>query len=138
MDIAANLGAGADGNVRVDHGALAHVGADVDVCRRHHYGAGGKVGAAADAGPAGDDANAVLRLEIPYREGGFVKKRELSLRHVRNPPQAEALEYGLLYPHVHNPLAVNLFRYAYDALFEVVHEIVKLFQGHFFHNSSSV
>ena len=55
----ADLRAGSDQRVRIDHRAVVDVGADVDVHRRHADDALAEVRAVADGRSAGHDADAV-------------------------------------------------------------------------------
>ena len=137
VDVLPHLRAGADGHVGIDHRAFAHVRAHIDISRGHDDGAGGEVGAAADAGPARNDPDAVFGGELPHRESGLVVEGELSFGHVGDGAELKPGENHFLYPFIDNPLAVNLFRYADLAFFQSGDDFVESFEG-YFHNSSSV
>ena len=72
--VLADLRAAAHQGVRIDHGAVVHVGADVDVHGRHAGDVLAEIRAVADAAAAGHDADVVAGGDAswwgrcPYRE----------------------------------------------------------------------
>src|ERR1039458_8866223 len=59
-----DLRAASDQGVRIDHGAVVHICAHVDVHGRHAGDAFADVDAIANAGSAGNDAHSALRREV--------------------------------------------------------------------------
>ena len=69
VTVLADLRAAANQGVRIDHGAIVNISADVDVHGRHASDTAADVAAIANAGAAGNDADAVLRGEMLERIG---------------------------------------------------------------------
>src|SRR5581483_9964760 len=105
MATLAKLRATADQSVRIHHGPLAHVRADVDIHGRHTDHAFCHIAAVADAGAAGHEAHAVLRADPPDRVGGFIKEwLPLGIdRHVDNLPHPKAEQDPFLDPAIDAP-----------------------------------
>ena len=131
MDVPANLGTGADSDVTVHHRTFSHVRSYVHIGRRHDDAAGSQVRAAPDAGAAGDDAYAVGGIELPHREGIFVKEGELPFAHVCNGAQLEAGQDNFFYVPIYHPLAVHFPGNAELAFFQCGDNFVKFLQGNF-------
>src|SRR5690606_27345248 len=89
----ADLRAGADGRPSVDHGALAHVGADVGETRHQHHVLA-EVGTTARDG-AGDDAHPELA------EIGLLESAEARLHRVPEWFRIRSRELHLLDPYIH-------------------------------------
>src|SRR5581483_6054393 len=105
MAVLSDLRAAAYQRVGIDHGSIAHVGAHVDVHRRHANHALAHVAAIADAGASGYESHAVLHAHPFHRIRGLVEKR-LAFRidrHVHNLAHAKANQDPLLHPPVDPP-----------------------------------
>jgi len=72
VDALADLRAGTDQGVRVDHGAFIHPGAGVDIHGRHADYTASNVSACADGRAAGNDTDAVGCGEMANRIGVLV------------------------------------------------------------------
>ena len=91
----------------IDHGIFADVRADIDEHGWHTDYAAGDEAAVADAGAAGNDADAVGGGDSARRVGGLVEEWLLPRveRHVRDLAHAEAEENALFYPRLGAPAA---------------------------------
>ena len=95
--------------MRIDHGAFADPGADVDVRRGHHHDTLGKVGAGTHCAATGHNADALLRIEAAGGIRPFVHEAEggcatrLRAVHAFEHAHAEAKQDATLHPGVHAP-----------------------------------
>ena len=104
----ADLRAGADQSVRVDHRAFVHVGADVDEHGRHADDRRRNVGAFADGRSSGHQANAIGERQSAGREGVLVDKGEhVAVRHFLQFAETEAEQDALLHPGIDDPAVVD-------------------------------
>ena len=104
VDPLADLRAGADQRVGVDHRPVVHIRADVHVHRRHAHDAAAEVAPIADRGAAGHDPYAVLGSEGAERVGVLVEEGEGAAGGGRpDLSQAEAEQDARLHPRVGAP-----------------------------------
>ena len=110
MDPAADLGAGADQRVGIDHGFLADPGAHVDIHRRHQGDPRTQVGASSNRRAAGNHSDARGRVpQVLERIGALVAELEVFIdREVRHRPQPEPQQDALFHPVVDLPPALLL------------------------------
>ena len=131
MNVFADLRAGPHGDMAVHHGAFTYIGPYVDIGRGHDNGAFGYESTAPDAGPAGDDADAVLCAELPHRVSILVKEGKLTFTHVCDGAQPEAGKNYFLHVLVYLPYAVCLPGTAEFSLFQGFYDFVKLLYCNF-------
>src|ERR1051326_4364639 len=108
MHTLSNLCARADQGMRIDHGALIYVGADVDVHRRHADDSGRQVSTNTNRRTAGNDSYPICNFEPAHRISALVDKRERAAFRFRQLSQFKTEENPLLNPGVDLPMAVDL------------------------------
>src|SRR5450759_3887075 len=102
-DSHALVGSCAHQGVRIHHGAVTDVSADVDVHGRHAGDVLAEVCAFADAAAAGHDADVLLRADALHRISVLVAEAESAHGHVDIDAHAEADQNALLDPDVDAP-----------------------------------
>src|SRR5437764_498910 len=107
MAVLPDLRATADESVRIDHRAVVHVCAGIDVHRRHTGDAFADIAALAHARAAGHNPDAARGAEFLHRIGCFVEKGlpDRIHRHVHNHAHPESEEYAFLDPSIYAPSA---------------------------------
>src|ERR1700693_2900539 len=105
MAIGAHLRAASHQRMRIDHSAVAHPGSSVDEHRRHTGDALADVTTIANTGSAGDDPNAILRVDAFYGESGLVEPglTDCVDGHVHGNAHAKAKQNAFLHPRIHAP-----------------------------------
>src|SRR5262249_2335328 len=130
MAISSDLRATAYKRMRVHHGVFVHIRADVDKHGRHADDAVGDKAAVADAGAAGNEADAFARVNRFNGVSGLVQKR-LRRRvrpHLDDGANAEPQEKALLYPSVYAPAGAGALvglRGTYCAAIQSLLELLK-------------
>ena len=119
----ADLGAGADQGVRVDHGAFVHIGADVDEHGGHADHRRCDIRAFPHRRSAGNHAHSVSDRELAGGESVFVDEGKGRVSHFAEFSQAKAQQNALFHPGVDFPLSVDLFGGANFSLRELLAEI---------------
>src|SRR5689334_2323457 len=89
--------------MRIDHRALVHIRADVDVHRGHARDALRDVSAAPDARSARHDTDAAVLAKHAHGIRMLVTKRQRADGHIDDPADTEAEQDALLDPGVHAP-----------------------------------
>src|SRR6185503_860971 len=114
MNALANLRTGPNQRVRVYHRSRSHISADIDVHRRHAHNTAGEISAPSDAGPSGNNADAVGARKPPRRIGVLVEKGKhrvgiaVAQRHVDYFSRAKAEQDAALHPGNGPPFAASL------------------------------
>src|ERR1035441_2428970 len=107
--MSADLGATAHQGVRIDHGAVVDVCADVDVHGRHAGDVLAEGCAFAHAGSAGHDADVLLRADPLHRISVLVAEAERAHRHVDVDAHPEAQQDALFHPRIDAPAGGRLW-----------------------------
>src|SRR5437773_10474248 len=130
MTVAAHLRTTTYECMGIDHRAVTHISARVDVHGWHARNAASDTTAIADARAAGHNAHAAFACEAFYRIGGFIEERlpRGIDRHIHHRAHAEAEQDAFLDPAVDAPSAFRIWVWlgrAYRASIQSIFEALK-------------
>src|SRR5258708_36605690 len=119
MHALSDLGTRSHERVRIYHGAVVHIGADVDEHWRHADYRWPYISSFADRRSTRNHTHAIDHGKPPDRESVFVDERQ-SGAHVCKFAQADSQQDALFHPDINRPAVINFFFRADASLYRLV------------------